>query len=188
VAGLAERDGETFYNTSVLVGPSGFIGTYRKVHLFCEEKRWFQPGNLGFPVWNIGTVRVGMMICFDWVFPEAARELALQGADVICHPVNLVLPFCQDAMITRSIENGVFSITANRVGSEARGGRDRLTFTGGSQVVGPRGELLFRLGSDVEAYQEIAIDPALARNKMITAQNHLLEDRRKDQYRQISSQ
>jgi predicted amidohydrolase len=183
VAGLAERAGDGFYNTSVLIGPEGYIGKYRKVHLFFEEKRWFQPGDLGFPVWDVGGVRIGMMICFDWVFPEAARSLTLQGAEIICHPVNLVLPYCQEAMVTRCIENGVFAVTANRIGSEERGGKNRLTFTGGSQAVDPRGNVLFRLRDAEEACREVEIDPTKAGDKMITEHNHLLEDRRPESYR-----
>jgi len=181
-AGIAEKDGETLYNSSVLVGPKGFIGKYRKVHLFREEKKWFSPGNIGFSVWDIGETKIGMMICFDWIFPEAARSLALQGAEVICQPVNLVLPFCQEAMITRAIENGIFVITANRTGTEQRGGKDSLTFTGQSQIVNPRGEVLFRLGEKNEYYQEVDINPGESRDKYITPENHILKDRKPDQY------
>jgi len=182
VAGLIEIESQTTYNTAVLIGPDGFIGSYRKVHLFCEEKQWFQSGNLGFPIWNIGMAKIGILICFDWVFPEAARSLALQGADILCHPVNLVLPYCQDAMVTRSIENGVFTITTNRIGSEARGGKDRLTFTGRSQTVNPRGKVLFRLEENNEILHEFEIDPMEARDKNITPQNHLFDDRITGQY------
>jgi predicted amidohydrolase len=66
---------------------------------------------------------LGVMICFDWYFPEAARSLALRGAQIILHPANLVLPFCQDAMITRCLENRVFAVTANSGGAEMRQGR-----------------------------------------------------------------
>lgn len=182
IAGVGEKDGANAYNSAVLIGPEGFIGKYRKIHLFMEEKRWFQPGDLGFRVWDIGDVSIGLMICFDWIFPEAARSLALQGAEIVCLPANLVLPYCQDAMVTRSIENGIFSVTANRTGYEERGGNERLTFTGGSQVVSPKGEVLFRLGSKNEEYQEVEIDPAAARDKWVTQGNHLWEDRRPDVY------
>lgn len=182
VGGVGEKAGNVVYNSAVLVGPEGFIGSYRKVHLFFDEKQWFTPGDKGFSVWDIGKAKIGIMICFDWIFPEAARSLALQGADILCHPANLVLPYCQNAMITRSIENRVFSITANRVGSEARRGKDRLTFTGGSQIVNPKGDVVFRLGSDAEEIQETEIDPPAARDKQITPKNHLWEDRRSDSY------
>ncbi|MEE9543759.1 MAG: nitrilase-related carbon-nitrogen hydrolase, partial [Thermodesulfobacteriota bacterium] len=91
VAGLAERKGKKVYNSAVLVGPRGLIGVYRKAHLFSTEKRLFTPGDTPFEVFDIGKAKVGMMICFDWLFPEAARALALKGADIICHPSNLVL-------------------------------------------------------------------------------------------------
>ncbi len=68
VFGLAEKDGTRFYNSAVLVGPDGFIGKYRKTHLFFEEKDFFSPGNTGFNVYDIGLARVGIMICFDWWF------------------------------------------------------------------------------------------------------------------------
>ena len=183
VGGVAERDGRDVYNAAVLVGPDGFVGSYRKVHLFDEEKTWFREGNLGFPVWDIGETKVGMMVCFDWIFPEAARSLALQGAEIVCHPANLVLPYCQDAMITRSIENRIFCVTANRTGSEGREGKAKLTFTGGSQVVDPMGDVLFRMGRNVEGFQEVTIDPGLARDKWATPRNHLWEDRRCNAYR-----
>jgi len=154
-AGMAEKDDGKLYNSSVLVGPEGFIGKYRKVHLFKEEKKWFSPGNIGYRVWDIEEAKIGMMICFDWIFPEAARSLALQGAEIICQPVNLVLPFCQEAMITRAIENGVFIITANRTGTEHRGGKESLTFTGQSQIVNPRGEVLFRLGEKMNLFRKL---------------------------------
>jgi len=182
VAGMGEIENGKVYNSAILIGPDGFIGKYRKVHLFWDEKKWFAPGDLGFSVWNIGPAKIGLMICFDWIFPEAARSLALQGAEIICHPSNLVLPYCQNAMITRSIENRVFSITANRVGTEKRGNKTMLKFTGGSQVVDPKGEVIFRLGSDIEELREAEINPALARDKQITPENNIWEDLRPEMY------
>ena len=182
VAGMGEKAGDAFYNSAVLVGPDGFIGHYRKTHLFWDEKHWFQPGDTGFRVWDIGEVKIGLMICWDWIYPEAARSLALQGADVACLPANLVLPYCQDAMITRSIENRIFTITANRIGSEQRGEKKKLTFTGRSQVVRPDGKIVFRLGENNESLQDGEIDPALARDKTMTPTNHIWEDRRPEQY------
>jgi predicted amidohydrolase len=182
VAGFAESACGDIYNSSALIGPEGLIGSYRKVHLFREEKLWFKPGNQGFGVWNVGSARVGMMICFDWIYPESARTLALAGADILCHPSNLVLPYCPDAMITRSIENRVFSVTANRDGSEARGGKSGLTFIGRSEVVGVKGEILFRLGDREEVLRIVEIDPCLARDKQVTEMNDLFEDRRPEAY------
>ncbi len=182
VAGIAEAAGGRTYNSAILVGPSGLVGRYRKVHLFREEKQWFAPGESSFGVFQAGEARIGMMICFDWIFPEATRTLALAGADIICHPANLVLPFCQDAMKVRCLENGIYAVTANRTGAEARGGRERLVFTGQSQITGPRGEVLCRAGEEEEALFTCEIDPRTAREKRITPENHLFDDRRPDLY------
>jgi predicted amidohydrolase len=122
------------------------------------------------------------MICFDWIFPEAARSLALQGADLIAHPSNLVLPYCHAAMATRALENGVFVATANRVGTEDRAGRS-LTFTGGSRVIDPRGRVLAAAGTASEETIVVELDPAAARDKTITAHNDRLGDRRPELYR-----
>ena len=178
VAGLPERDGGRCFNSAVVVGPKGFIGCYRKTHLFFEETLWFTPGDSGFHVWDIGPARVGVMICFDWYYPESARTLALQGADIIAHPSNLVLPNCPDSMVTRCLENRVFSVTANRIGREARGGKDRLTFIGLSEVVSPRGRILHRAPRDIEDLTLVEIDPAEARLKALNDYNDLLRDRR----------
>ncbi len=185
VAGLPESDGQKCYNTSILIGPRGWIASYRKIHLFYEEKRWFTPGDRPFQVYSVGykspkggqlKCQVGMMICFDWVFPESARTLTLLGADILCHPANLVLPHCPQAMITRCLENRVFAVTANRIGSESRGEKT-LKFIGQSQVVDPGGEILYRASSHKEAVHVVTIDPKQARNKSINRYNHLLEDR-----------
>jgi len=182
VAGLPERKGKNCYNSAVLAGPEGVVGLYRKTHLFSEEKRWFKPGDTGFGVFKLGRARVGMMICFDWIYPEAARSLALRGAELIAHPSNLVLPYCPEAMRTRCIENRVFAITANRVGSEQRGGRERLAYIGQSQVVSVRGEVLLRASPSGEESGIIDIDPREARSKRMGSFNHLLKDRRKGLY------
>ena len=182
VAGLPERAGTRCFNSAVVVGPNGFIGCYRKTHLFFEETLWFTPGDSGFQVWDLGIAKVGVMICFDWFYPEAARTLALQGADIIAHPSNLVLPHCPDSMVTRCLENRVFSVTANRIGSEARGGKDRLTFIGMSEVVGPNGCILHRAPREADDLTIVEIDPAQARTKALNSYNDLLRDRRPSLY------
>jgi predicted amidohydrolase len=178
VAGLPERAGGHCFNSAVVVGPKGFMGCYRKTHLFFEETLFFTPGDSGFQVWDIGSAKVGVMICFDWFYPEAARTLALQGADIIAHPSNLVLPHCPDSMVTRCLENRVFSVTANRIGSESRGGKDRLSFIGMSEVVDPRGRILHRAPREEEDLTIVEIDPREARTKTINSYNDLLRDRR----------
>jgi predicted amidohydrolase len=177
VGGLAEKDGNRIFNSSVLVSPDGYVGRYRKTHLFFEEKLWFDPGDEGFRVHDIGICTVGIMICFDWFFPESMRVLSLMGADLICHPSNLVMPFCQDAMKTRCLENHVFAITANRIGTEARG-EQSLLFTGMSQITGPDGSVLFRGDKDSEEVRTAEIDPKAARDKNVNRYNNLFTDRR----------
>ncbi|MGA9117557.1 MAG: nitrilase-related carbon-nitrogen hydrolase [Bacteroidota bacterium] len=179
--GFAEK-AEGIFNSALLVGPRGAEGLYRKVHLFAREKLLFRPGNLGFPVFDLPFGKTGIMICYDWIYPEAARCLALQGARLILHPSNLVTPYCPDAMVTRCLENGLFAATANRVGREDRTGRD-LCFIGRSQVVDPRGRILTRMGTGEEGITRVELNPAEADGKRFTELNHLLEDRRPDQYR-----
>lgn len=183
VAGLPERHGTSYYNSAVAVGPHGFIGCYRKTHLFFEETLYFTPGDTGFQVWDIGPAKIGVMICFDWYYPEAARTLALKGAEILCHPSNLVLPNCPDSMPVRCLENRVFAITCNRTGSEARGSKDRLNYIGNSEVVTPQGAILQRAPRDQEALCVVEIDPAEARNKSVSPYNDLLRDRREGFYR-----
>jgi predicted amidohydrolase len=185
VAGLPERKGAGLFNSAILVGPDGFIDVYRKAHLFYEEKLWFSPGNTSLKVWDIGIARIGMMICFDWFFPEVVRVLALKGADIICHPANLVLPHCPNAMITRCLENRVYAITADRIGYEERGGKERLAFIGTSQVVSPSGEVLLRASQDKEEVKILEIDPREARKKAVNRHNDLLKDRRIDLYAEL---
>ncbi len=182
VAGVAERAGRRCYNSAVLVGPSGVVGIYRKTHLFFEETLFFTPGDTGFEIHDIGKAKVGMLVCFDWFYPEAARTLALKGAEILCHPSNLVLPHCPDAMVTRCLENRLFAITANRTGFEERGGKERMTFIGTSEVVSPRGRVLSRASRDEEALAIVEVDPAEARNKALNAYNDLFRDRRPSCY------
>ena len=181
VAGLAERDGDKVFNSSLLVRPDGSRELYRKVHLFGDEKTLFTPGDLGFPVFQACGTTVGMMICFDWAFPEAARSLALGGAQVIAHPSNLLLPWCPEAMKTRSLENRVASATANRIGTENRTGQS-LTFNGMSQVLDPLGERLDALGTNEVGVAMGEVDLTLT-ERQYTPQNHLFNDRRPDAYR-----
>lgn len=181
VAGMAERAGDRFFNSSVLVRPDGTRGLYRKVHLFMDEKSLFEPGDLGFPVFEACGTTVGMMICFDWIFPEAARSLALAGAEVLCHPSNLLLPWCQAAMITRCQENMVHAVTANRVGSEDRADNP-LTFSGRSQVVSRFGDRLAGLGPD-ETGTAVAEVDIVEKDKLFTPRNDLWSDRRPEAYR-----
>lgn len=181
VIGYPERDGDRFYNSCMLVQPDGSLTNYRKLHLFSRENELFSPGDAPPPVVETKACRVGMMICFDWFFPEVARLLALNGAQIIAHPSNLVLTFCQRAMFARSVENGVFSITANRTGTEERAGRS-LTFTGQSQVLDTRGEALATASPTEDCVRLVELEPTHADHKQINPHNHLLHSRRIDVY------
>jgi predicted amidohydrolase len=129
--------------------------------------------------------KIGMIVCFDWIFPEVTRILALKGAQVICQPANLVFPLCQKTMVVRAIENRVFTVTANRIGSEQRQGKKHLIFTGLSQVINPEGNCLFQLSPDREEAYVAEIDPDRALDKMFTEYNNLMEDRRVDLFKEI---
>jgi predicted amidohydrolase len=181
VFGIAERADDKLFNSSVLVTAKGECFVYRKLHLFDREKRLFSPGDKELEVFDIGEAKIGMMICFDWIFPEVARSLALKGADIICHPSNLILPHCQDAMVTRCLENRIFAITSNRTGTEKRR-KEELTFTGRSQIVDPKGRVLAQANAFEEKLCIIEIDPFLAKDKKVTPNNHIFEDRRTDFY------
>lgn len=183
VAGVAERDGDRLFNSAILTGPRGFMGSYRKTHLFYEEKLWFVPGDTGFHVWQTPIGNIGIMICFDWFFPESARTLALQGAGIIAHPANLVLPYCPDGMVTRCLENRLFAVTANRTGSEQRGDKSPLNYIGMSEIVSPKGQVICRASSTDEELSFAEIDIEEARNKKINPYNDLFEDRRETFYR-----
>ncbi|MDP1758201.1 MAG: nitrilase-related carbon-nitrogen hydrolase [Thermodesulfovibrionales bacterium] len=179
-SGIAENSKGKLYNSAVLTGPDGLIGVYRKTHLFYEEKLWFSPGDTGFKVWQTPIGNIGIMICFDWFFPESARTLASRGADIIAHPSNLILPHCPDAMVTRCIENRVFAVTANRIGSEQRGGKEKLMFIGKSQITSPMGEILYRASGDKEELTVVEIAIEKARDKNLNSYNGLFNDRKKE--------
>ena len=181
VTGFSEKKMDRCFNSALLIGPEGVMHTYRKIHLFNEEKNWFDPGDTPLGIQEVGGARIGIMVCYDWIFPEVTRTLAVQGADIICHPSNLVLSYCQQAMLTRCLENNVFAITANRFGSDRRP-HGELRFTGKSQIVAPRGELLHRSSSQRESLYITEINPEWARDKSITPLNQIMADRRPEFY------
>jgi predicted amidohydrolase len=181
IAGLAEKARNRIYNSAILVLPDGKISTYRKAHLFYREKFIFDKGNTKFVVYSFNNVKIGILICFDYIFPEASRSLALKGAQIICHPSNLILPYAQKVTITRATENRVFFIMANRIGKETRGPKV-LKFNGQSQIISPDGEILVKTTEKEEIVKIVKINPVLALNKMITPYNNVITDRRTDLY------
>lgn len=166
VFGMLEADGERVYNAAVLVGPDGAVGGYRKVHLpYLGIDMHTSYGDRPFAVHAAGELRVGMNICYDSAFPEAARCLALLGADLIALPTNWppgAECMAQHAVRTRAMENAVYYAAVNRVGDE-RG----FHFIGLSSICGPNGDVLAESAGAHEEILYAEIDPARARRKRI---------------------
>jgi predicted amidohydrolase len=184
IAGFAEVSRGRFYNSAMLVGPKGIVAVYRKLHLFEREQEWFRPGDRDLSVHKVGPAKIGMIICYDWRFPETARVLALKGADVIAHPSNLVFANAQQAMLTRSIENRLYTITANRTGTEKRPG-GTVPFTGRSQIVDAHGIPLVRASKTAEIAMAADLDLDIARDKSLTKRTHLFRPRQPKFYRDL---
>ena len=189
-AGLAERDGVQLFDSAVLVGPGGFIGKYRKAHLWNREKLWFTPGNLGFPVFDTPIGRIGLLICWDIWFPEVPRLLSLQGADIICSLNNWIWtppPLFDDSgkcmasylTMTAAHANNVFIAAANRIGEE-QGER----YLGCSLITGTNGWPIGKVASaDEQTILYADIDLTSARSAPIwNSLNYLHRDRRVDVY------
>jgi predicted amidohydrolase len=177
VFGFPEKTRDGLYNSCAFVAPDGHVEIYRKLHLYYNEKDYFLPGDKPPKIIQFRGCWVGMMICFDWIFPETARTLALKGAQIICHPANLVMPYCQSAMITRCLENRIFAITANRIGEENRGGQTNR-FTGESQIISPKGIVLYRATNNKDEFGFADIDYRESDDKAVNEKNNLWEDRR----------
>lgn len=190
VTGINERGGDCRYNSAVVIGPNGPLATYRKLHLFYDEKSWFEPG-AQLTLVDLPFGRLGMIICFDLWFPEPARALAVAGAEIIAVPTNWVASFkrtvwddrgyCQGdyiAMATAA-QNSVVMVCADRIGVE-RG----TTFLGASIIVGPDGWPVAGPASRDQPellMAEVDLDDVeLARQR--TPRNDLLEDRRPGAY------
>lgn len=188
VAGIAEREGAVLYNSSVVIGPEGYVGKFRKVHLWNEENLYFEPGNLGFSVFNTPIGRIGTFICYDGWFPESYRLCALQGADIICIPTNWVPIPGQDPrreamanilVMGSAHSNSVFVAAADRVGTE-RGqhfvGQSLITSYTGWPIAGPASDR----DEDI-IYAEVNLSDA-RRKRNWNEYNQILRDRRTDVY------
>jgi len=183
--GFAERtrDGRIYNSGAVFDRGEGLL-CYRKIHLFDTERRLFDAGDRPPTAVATSIGPIGAMVCFDWFFPETMRCLALEGASIVVHMANLVLPYCQDAMKTRCLENRVFAVTANRIGTEARG-TEQIRFTGRSQITGVRGEVLARAEPESAEVILAEIDPHEAEEKSVTARNDVFADRRPGLYKAL---
>ena len=188
VAGISERLGDALYNAAVMIGPSGYVGTFRKVHLWGAENLFFEPGNLGFPVFKTPLGRIGTFICYDGWFPESYRLCALQGADIVCIPTNWVPIPGQDekreAManilcMAAAHANSMFVAAADRVGVE-RGqpfiGQSVIVAYTGWPIAGPaspdREEIIYAEANLADA----------RRKRNWNEYNQVLRDRRIDVY------
>ncbi len=177
ITGFNEKSGGCIYNSSLLIGPKGLVGVYRKMHLFMNEKNFFRPGDSGLDVFDTGFCRLGMQICFDYLFPEPWRILAEKKAEVIVHPSNLLTQNATKALPGIALMNKIFIITSNRIGTEGE-----LTFNGSTMILDPGGDVLIKASVDKTEVVQYEIDPLLAHDKMITSMNHVFDDRRPEQY------
>lgn len=188
VAGIAERDGDRLYNSALLVGPSGYLGTYRKLHLWGDEHLFFESGDRGLPVFHTEIGRLSAVICYDGWFPEVYRLLAMQGADIVCMPTNWVpmpgqsserMAMANTLAMAAAHSNGLNIVCANRVGVE-RG----QSFIGQSLIVGAQGwPLAGPASTDREEVLYAPINLKSSRYaRHLNAFNDVLRDRRDDIY------
>jgi N-carbamoylputrescine amidase len=191
VAGIAERDGAAFYNAAVVLTPGGWSGTYRKLHLWDQENRFFAPGDRGVPVFATPVGRIAALVCYDAWFPECFRLAALADADVVCIPTNWVpIPGQaegQPAMATLLCQaaahvNSIVVAAADRIGIERRQpfiGQSLVVSHTGWPAVGPAPE-------DREALLVADVDLDDARAARAWNEfNDPLADRRADVYGEL---
>lgn len=180
VSGFHEREEGELFNSSLLISPDGRINKYRKIHLFMNEKQIFSKGDLGLPVFEVDDYKMGMLICFDYLFPEIWRIMALKGADIIAHPSNLVTYNAFKVVPAQAVINRFYIYTTNRIGTE----RD-ISFSGRTFAVDPEGDVIAEASKNQEDILFSETDPLQSRNKMITEKNHVLDDRFPDEYLDI---
>ncbi|MCU1769365.1 carbon-nitrogen hydrolase family protein [Pseudomonas protegens] len=173
VIGLAERAGEHYYNSSLLLTPEGIALHYRKTHLWPSERGAFCPGDRFTTVQWKG-LRVGILICYDIELPETARALAQLGAELIIVTNGNMDPYGpvhRTAIMARAQENQLFAVMVNRVGE----GDDGLVFAGGSAAIDPFGQVLWEAGREA-CQQRVSLD--LPQLKASRRDYHYLSDRR----------
>lgn len=186
VFGMLEKSGEQLFNVAVLIGPDGLIGSYRKVHLpYLGVDRFTTPGDRPFEVFEAAGVRIGMLICYDGGFPEAARVLSIRGADLIVLPTNWPPGgsyMAEFSINCRAMENGVYFAAVNRIGTE-----NGFSFIGKSRICSPVGATINSLDDASPGILRTEIDPLVARTKRIVRVpgKHLIDrmaDRRPEMY------
>lgn len=205
VTSLFERRAPGLYhNTAVVIERDGTIaGQYRKMHIPDDpayyEKFYFTPGDLGLHPIQTSVGRLGVLVCWDQWYPEAARLMALQGADLLIYPTAIGYESSdteeeqerqREAWTTvqrgHAVANGLPVISVNRVGYEPdpSGVTGGIKFWGSSMVVGPQGEFIYRAGIDGEERKVVEID--LAHSEHVRRWWPFLRDRRIDQYGDIT--
>ncbi|GAB5443783.1 MAG: carbon-nitrogen hydrolase family protein [Fuerstiella sp.] len=186
VFGMLERSGDDVFNVAALVGPTGLIGHYRKVHLpYLGVDRFTTPGDRPFEVFEADGVKIGMLICYDGGFPEATRVLALRGADIVLLPTNWppgAEYMSEFSSNSRAMENGIYFAAVNRVGTE-RG----FSFIGRSRICDPVGATIETADHTDETVLRATIDVEKARTKRLVRVpgKHVIDrmaDRRPDMY------
>ena len=191
----AEFDGITYYNTAAFISRGQLMGKYRKVHIpgswvpeggrWLYEKEYFTPGNMGYPVYELEEVKVGVQICYDRMFPEGYRILALKGAQLIFQPTSLSLAYAgkdihllswESLLRIRAVENNLFVMGVNRAGLE-----NNVKFAGDSLIISPiAGDILAKAETDGDelVVTEINLDDILEAKKI----GPYFRDRRPGEY------
>ncbi len=203
VASLFEkRSAGVYHNTAAIIDAKGkLLGKYRKMHIpddpLYHEKFYFTPGDLGFQSWKTAQGKIGVCVCWDQWYPEAARLTALRGAEIIFYPTAIgwhpsekkefgVAQHSAWETIQRShaIANGCYVAAANRVGLEAPAGGDGIEFWGQSFVAAPDGEIIAK--GSVDREEIVMADVEWARVNEHRTHWPFLRDRRVDAYSEIN--
>ena len=182
VAGsILEKDRGTIFNTAVLVAPEGLVGKYRKVHPFLEEASHITGGN-EYNVFDTRVGKIGLLVCYDAAFPEAARLLSLQGAQVILLPSNWMNPFLdQWRLVTsaRALDNQVWLVATNRIGSD-----ETNTYFGRSRIVSPYGNAVAECGEDEDV---VIVEADPGKTIEFKGMVNFLRDRKPQTYHTIAT-
>lgn len=184
IFGMPECDVDTslIYNSQILIDNKGeIVGSYRKVHLFDGEKRWFEAGDK-FSVFETEIGKIGLLICYDSSFPEVSRILALKGADLLVNSTNWEKPYCTDMelmMSARAFENAIPFVCCNRIGFDKT-----LGFFGHSRILDAQGNPVCAITDEIEGYIYASID--FERTKKHRRDYYtMLDERRPDLYKEI---
>ena len=199
IASLFEKRAPGLYhNTTAIIEADGkYLGKYRKMHIpddpLFYEKFYFTPGDLGFRNWKTSAGDLGVLICWDQWYPEAARLTALQGSEVLFYPTAIGWHPSEKkqygvnqkaawhlAQRAHALANGCYVCGVNRIGHEAPAGGDGLEFWGGTFVAAPNGQIIAEAPADQETVLVVDLD----RGFMDTQRTHwpFLRDRRIDAY------